>query len=72
LGRCRPPLARLAHRAVGQSKSTPPSSSHSATSNDQTNGKTSLATHRCNVRCTLASSPNSRGRTFHWHPVRIW
>ena len=51
--------------------STPPSSSHSATSTAQTFSSTPPAAHRWNHWCTVLLGPNFAGSSLHWQPVRI-
>lgn len=52
------------------SQSTPSNSSHSRTRTDQIRANTPRS-HQCwKWRCKVLSSPNSRGRWFHWHPDR--
>ena len=69
----RPPKRALPmeQSADCHSQSTPPSSSQPSTRTAQMPSSTPSSTQRWKVRWIVLSSPSSRGRRFHWQPLRI-
>ena len=53
------------------SQFTPSNSRHSSISAAQIPSSTPPSTQRCKVRWMVLSSPNSRGKWFHWQELRI-